>query len=351
MKRVTMGHGAGGPLTEEIIAMARAAFRSPYLGEGLDSALLPASSGRIAFTTDSFVVRPLFFPGGDIGRLAVCGTVNDLAVVGARPRFLSCALVIEEGFPMGDLERVLASMGAAAEEAGAEIVTGDTKTVEKGRGDGIYINTAGIGFVPEDLDLSGALIGEGDALIVSGSLGDHAMTILAQREELGLRSSLGSDCAPLCGLVAELLGSGASVRFLRDLTRGGLAAALNELADLRCVSLEIDEEALPIKDEVRAFSEMLGIDVPSMANEGKLLAVVGAQDAERALAAMRANAYGRDAAIVGRVASPAPADAPPRRSSRDALSLPRTARVRIRTLLGSFRILPRPSGEKLPRIC
>jgi len=323
--------------------MARAAFPSPYLDSGLDSAILPAEGGRIVFTTDSFVVRPLFFPGGDIGRLAVCGTVNDLAVAGARPRFLSCSLILEEGLPLDDLGRVLESMGKAAAEAGVEIVTGDTKAVEKGRGDGLYINTAGLGFAPEGLDLSGSGIEEGDALLVSGTLGDHAMTILSSREELGFRSSLKSDCAPLGGLVGELLGSGARVRFLRDLTRGGLAAALNELADLRGVSLEIEEEALPVKEEVRALSEILGIDLPSMANEGKLLAVVRSEDADLALAAMRAHAYGKDAALVGRVAAP-PAfgkAAPP----------PGSARVRIKTLAGSLRILPRPSGEKLPRIC
>lgn len=348
MKFVTMGHGAGGALTEDIIRMARAAFPSAYLDSGLDSALLPAEGGRIAFTTDSYVVRPLFFPGGDIGRLAVCGTVNDLSVVGARPRYISCALILEEGLPLADLEAVLASMGGAAAEAGVEVVTGDTKVVEKGRGDGIYINTAGLGFVPEGLELSGAGIEEGDAILVSGSLGDHAMTILSLRESLGFESALASDCAPLGGLVGALLGSGAETRFLRDLTRGGLAASLHELAALRGLALEIVEEALPVKPEVLALSDILGIDVPSMANEGKLMAIVGRGGEERALAAMKAHAYGRDAALVGRVVGVPPAGGAPEGSAPSAGS---STRVRMRTLSGALRIVGRPSGEKLPRIC
>jgi hydrogenase expression/formation protein HypE len=346
VKYVTMAHGAGGRLTEEVIAMARAAFPSPYLDSGLDSAVLPAAGERIAFTTDSFVVRPLFFPGGDIGRLAVCGTVNDLAVVGARPRFLSCALILEEGLALEELGRALGSMGEAAREAGVEIVTGDTKVVERGKGDGIYVTTAGIGLVPVDIDLSGGRAEEGDALIVSGTLGDHAMTILGMREALGFESSLKSDCAPLGGLVAALLESGAQVRFLRDLTRGGLAAALNELSELRGLSLEIDEESLPARKEVRALSEILGIDLPSMANEGKLVAVVRGADAGKALAVMRAHRYGREAAIVGSVV-----EAPTAARGAELARGSGAARVRIRTVAGSLRILPRPSGDKLPRIC
>jgi hydrogenase expression/formation protein HypE len=343
VKLVTMGHGAGGRLTEEIIDLARAAFPSAYLDSGLDSAILPAEAGRLAFTTDSYVVRPIFFPGGDIGRIAVCGTVNDLAVVGARPRYLSCALILEEGLPMSDLERVLISMGQAAREAGVEIVTGDTKVVEKGHGDGIYINTAGMGFVPAGVELSGAAIKTGDAIIVSGSLGDHAMTILSLRESLGFESALASDCAPLNGLVAALLGSGAQIRFLRDLTRGGLAASLHELASLTGSSLEIEEDALPVKPEVKALSEILGIDALSMANEGKLMAIVGRGGEEIALSAMRSQAYGREAAIVGRVVGVA--------LPRSGASGAGSARVRIRTLSGALRLLGRPSGEKLPRIC
>jgi hydrogenase expression/formation protein HypE len=335
MKIVTMGHGAGGELTEEIIDMARAAFSSARLDTKLDSAILPAGEGRIAFTTDSFVVRPLFFPGGDIGRIAVCGTVNDLSVVGARPRYISCGLILEEGLPLESLERILASMGRAAAEAGVEIVTGDTKVVEKGHGDGIYVNTAGLGFVPAGLDLSSAGMEAGDAILVSGSLGDHAMTILSLRESLGFESGLTSDCAPLNGLVEAILASGARVRFLRDLTRGGLAASLHELADLSGSSLEIVEDALPVKPEVRALSEILGIDALSMANEGKLVAIVGAGDEDKALCAMRAHVLGRDAGLVGRVVGPGAG----------------AAKVRIKTISGSLRLVNRPSGEKLPRIC
>ena len=253
-----MGHGAGGGLTQEIIELARAAFASPHL-DGLDSAVLPPASGRIAFTTDSYVIRPIFFPGGDIGRIAVCGTVNDLSVVGAVPRYLSCGLILEEGLPLESLERVLASMAQAAREAEVQIVTGDTKVVEKGHGDGIYINTAGIGFIPEGLDLSGRDIMEGDLILVSGFLGDHAMTIMNLRESLGFDSALLSDCAPLGGLAATLIACG-GIKFMRDLTRGGLAAALHELADLRGLAVELEEESLPVRDGVRVLSEILGID-------------------------------------------------------------------------------------------
>jgi hydrogenase expression/formation protein HypE len=337
VKRVTMGHGSGGALTEDIIRMARACYPSAYLDSRLDSAVLPTHEGRIAFTTDSYVIRPLFFPGGDIGRIAVCGTVNDLSVVGAEPRFISCGLILEEGLPLDELERALKSMGAAAAEAGVEIVTGDTKVVEKGPGDGIYINTAGIGFVPAGLELNGSGIEAGDAILVSGSLGDHAMTIISRREGLGFESALVSDCAPLNGLVRDLLGSGASLRFIRDLTRGGFAASLHELAELSGLGLEIAERSLPVKSEVLALSEILGIDPLSMANEGKLMAIAGRSGEEKALAAMRSHAYGREAAIVGRVLG-VEAD-------------PLAARVRMRTLSGGLRIVPRPSGEKLPRIC
>ncbi len=332
-----MGHGSGGRLTEEIIGMAREAFPSAYLASGLDSALLPSRAGSLAFTTDSFVVRPLFFPGGDIGRLAVCGTVNDLCVVGAEPRFLSCSLILEEGLPLEELRRILASMGEAALEAGVEIVTGDTKVVEKGHGDGLYINTAGIGFVPAGSEIDGSGIEVGDALIVSGSLGDHAMTIMSLREGLGFESGLKSDCAPLYGLVRALKDSGARPRFIRDLSRGGLAESLHELALLAGLSLEIVEESLVVKPEVLALSEILGIDPLSMANEGKLLAVVRRGDEDRALAAMRGHPYGRDAALVGRVVGATPEAG--------------SARVRMRTATGGIRVLGRPSGEKLPRIC
>jgi hydrogenase expression/formation protein HypE len=337
MKFVTMGHGSGGALTEDIIRLARASYPSAYLDSKLDSAMLPPHEGRIAFTTDSYVVRPRFFPGGDIGRLAVCGTVNDLSVVGAEPRFISCGLILEEGLPMEELERALRSLGTAAAEAGVEVVTGDTKVVEKGHGDGIYISTAGIGFVPAGLELDGSGIEAGDAILVSGSLGDHAMTIMSRREGLGFESALKSDCAPLNGLVRALLGSGTKARFIRDLTRGGLAASLHELAALSGLGLEIVEESLVVKSEVLALSEILGIDPLSMANEGKLMAIVGQGGEEKALAAMRSHAYGRDAAIVGRVLG--------------ADGGPLSARVRMRTLFGGLRIVGRPSGEKLPRIC
>ena len=335
MKNVVMGHGSGGGLTQEIIELARAAFASPHL-DGLDSAVLPPEPGRIAFTTDSYVIRPIFFPGGDIGRIAVCGTVNDLCVVGAVPRYVSCGLILEEGLPLESLERVLASMARAAREAGVQVVTGDTKVVEKGHGDGLYINTAGIGFVPEGVDLAGRDIEEGDLILVSGFLGDHAMTILNRRESLGFDSALASDCAPLSGLAAALVASG-GVRFMRDLTRGGLAAALHELADLRGLAVELDEESLPVRDGVRALSEILGIDPLAMANEGKLMAVVRETDARRALAAMRSHPLGGDSAIVGRVTA-----RPAGRASGSVV---------LGTVTGGKRLVPRPSGDRLPRIC
>jgi hydrogenase expression/formation protein HypE len=332
MKSVVMGHGAGGGLTQEIIELARGAFASSYL-DGLDSAILPPSPGRIAFTTDSYVIRPIFFPGGDIGRIAVCGTVNDLCVVGATARYISCGLILEEGLPLSSLERVLESMAEAAREAGVQVVTGDTKVVEKGHGDGIFINTAGIGFIPEGLELSGRAIGEGDLVLVSGSLGDHAMTILNLRESLGFEYSLKSDCAPLGGLTAALVASAPGIRFMRDLTRGGLAAALHELAELRGISILLEEERIPIGDEVRALSEILGIDALGMANEGKLVAIVDESASERALAAMLSHPLGRGAAIVGRVVARG------------------GAMVAMRTLTGGSRLVAKPHGERLPRIC
>jgi hydrogenase expression/formation protein HypE len=343
MKSVVMGHGSGGRLTQEIIDLAKSCFASSYL-DGLDSAILPPSPGRLAFTTDSYVIRPIFFPGGDIGRIAVCGTVNDLCVVGALPRFISCGLILEEGLAFDSLERVLSSMAGAASEAGVEIVTGDTKVVEKGHGDGIYINTAGIGFIPEGIDLAGRGIGEGDLLLVSGTLGDHAMTILNLRESLGFDYSLTSDCAPLGDLAAALLALGPGLRFMRDLTRGGLAAALHEVADLRGLSIEVEEESLPLRDEVRALSEILGIEVLGMANEGKLLAIVEASAAPLALQALHSHPLGREAAIVGRVTARLPDHCTGGAGGAEGS-------VALRTPTGGLRRIPRPSGEKLPRIC
>jgi hydrogenase expression/formation protein HypE len=354
IEAVAMGHGAGGTQMEELIARIQGilgnqglrGLRSkpgePEPGEGLDSALLPPIAGGLAFTTDSFVVRPIFFPGGDIGKLAVCGTVNDLAVVGAQPLYLSSSLILEEGFPLESLDRVIASMAAAAAEAGVRIVTGDTKVVEKGHGDGVYVTTAGVGALRPGLDLSGAALAEGDSLLVTGTIGDHAMTILGLRESLGFESGLASDCAPLNGLVAGLIGSGAAPLFMRDATRGGLAAALCELASLRRLSLEIEEESIPIRPEVRALGELLGIDPLSMANEGKLLVAVRASQADRALAALRAHPYGREAREIGRVLT---AGAVASGAAGGAIG------VRMKTASGGTRRVTRAYAEKLPRIC
>lgn len=333
MSDISMGHGSGGTLMEELIARIRVAFSSTYLDRGLDSAILPRPEGELAFTTDSFVVRPLFFPGGDIGKLAVCGTVNDLSVVGATPLYLSSSLILEEGLSLETLDRAIASMAAAAREAGVEIVTGDTKVVEKGHGDGIYITTAGVGSLRPGVDLSGSRVERGDVLIVSGFLGDHAMTILGLRESLGFASALQSDCAPLNGMIGGLLDSGACPLFMRDITRGGLAAVLCELAALRGSRLEIEEELLPVSDEVKALGELLGIDPLTMANEGKVLAVVREDKAEVALEALRAHPYGAGARAIGTIVG----------VDREGVSM--------LTSSGGVRRVTRPYAEKLPRIC
>ncbi|MCL5292824.1 MAG: hydrogenase expression/formation protein HypE [Actinobacteria bacterium] len=308
-------------------------FANPVLAKEDDSAVLEVVGGRLAFTTDTYVVKPLFFPGGDIGRLAVCGTVNDLATSGATPKYLSCGFVIEEGLSLEVLERVLDSMVEAAAEAWVTIVTGDTKVVEKGGADGLFINTAGIGAVPEGVVLSGANLKVGDKIILSGTLGDHGIAVISKREGFEFSSPAMSDAAPLNGLVADLLSAAKSVRALRDPTRGGLASTLNEFATASKVGIEIDEAAVPIKPEVMAACEMLGYDPFHVANEGKLIAVVGAEEAPVALETMRRHLYGQDAAIIGKVTAGPP------------------GRVILKTPIGSTRILDMLVGEQLPRIC
>ncbi len=334
---VQLGHGSGGTMMRRLIdEVFLEAFDAPELHAGDDAGIAPLpSTGRIALSTDTFVVTPHTFPGGDIGRLAVCGTVNDVATSGARVRYLSCGFVIEEGFPLDDLRRICASMAAAAREAHVAIITGDTKVVERGGADGIYINTAGVGEVPEGVALSGAACRPGDAVLVSGTLGDHGIAVMSVREGLAFSTDIESDAAPLNGLIADVLAAAPHARCFRDPTRGGLASTLNEFAVASGVEIELDEAAIPVRPAVRAACDMLGYDPLQVANEGKMVAVVPANEAEPALAAMRANRYGADAAIIGTVREAAPTG----------------PAVLVRTPWGSSRILDMLVGEQLPRIC
>lgn len=336
---VLLGHGSGGTMMKRIIdEVFFEAYADEELLEGNDAASLPAPAAgeRIAYSTDSFVVTPHFFPGGDIGRLAVCGTVNDVATSGAVPKYLSCGFILEEGFPVADLKRICKSMAEMAKEAGVHIVTGDTKVVNRGHGDGVFINTSGIGFTPEGVNLSGAFCKPGDKILVTGTMGDHGITIMSCREELSFNADIQTDAAPLNHLIAEVIAAAPDTRCFRDPTRGGLASTLNELATQSGVDFIVEEGAVPVKDAVLGACEMLGYDVYQVANEGKMVCVVPAEQAEAALAAMRANKYGADAAIIGEVV-----ETPEERDPR----------VSIRTGFGALRIMDMLVGEQLPRIC
>lgn len=336
---VLLGHGSGGTMMKRIIdEVFFEAYADEELLEGNDAASLPAPAAgeRIAYSTDSFVVTPHFFPGGDIGRLAVCGTVNDVATSGAVPKYLSCGFILEEGFPVADLKRICKSMAEMAKEAGVHIVTGDTKVVNRGHGDGVFINTSGIGFIPEGVSLSGAFCKPGDKVLVTGTMGDHGITIMSCREELSFNADIQTDAAPLNHLIAEVIAAAPDTRCFRDPTRGGLASTLNELAAQSSVDFIVEEGAVPVKDAVLGACEMLGYDVYQVANEGKMVCVVPAEQAEAALAAMRANKYGADAAIIGEVV-----ETPEERDPR----------VSIRTGFGALRIMDMLVGEQLPRIC
>lgn len=348
-RQVVMSHGSGGTLMREMIATFLSAYGSPELARGDDSAvlMLPAMAGAaaaaphqsLAFTTDSFVVTPYFFPGGDIGRLAVSGTVNDLATSGARPWVLSMAFILEEGLPLADLEAICTSIAATAREAEISIVTGDTKVVPHGTGDGIYINTAGIGLFdrhPNNQPLSGRNCQIGDKVLLSGTLGDHGIAIIAARENLHFSTEVVSDVAPLYPLVARVLDVAPSTRCFRDPTRGGLASTINELAEQSSVSIVIDESTVPVLPAVRGACEMLGYDVFQVANEGKMVAVVSADEADAALAAMRSHPLGANAAIIGEVS---------------AAGSPGMPAAWVKTPLGSLRVLDMLVGEQLPRIC
>ena len=336
---VMLGHGSGGTMMKRIIdEVFFEAYASDELLRGDDAAVLPAPAEgeRLAFSTDSFVVTPHFFPGGDIGRLAVCGTVNDVATSGAVPRYLSCGFVLEEGYPIEDLERICASMAACAQEAGVRLVTGDTKVVNRGHGDGVFINTSGIGVLAPGVELCGAQCRPGDMVLVTGTLGDHGITIMSCRESLSFSADLESDAAPLNHLIAEVLAAAPHTRCFRDPTRGGLASTLNELAAQSGTDITVEEDAVPVKPAVLGACEMLGYDPLQVANEGKMVCVVSADEADAALAAMHANRYGTDAAVIGSVSKAQPERGP---------------KVFLRTAFGGTRILDMLVGEQLPRIC
>lgn len=328
---ITLDYGSGGKKTARLIeSMIVPAFGNPALDELGDGAIVPGAE-RLVFSTDSFVVDPVFFPGGDIGKLSVCGTVNDIAVSGGAPKYLSCAFIIEEGFELSALERIIASIRKAAAEAGVSVVTGDTKVVEKGRGDGIYINTAGIGFLKFP-GLSPRAIRPGDKVIISGTAGDHGTAVMLARSGM-MQGGLRSDCAALNGLCETLLASGVKVRVLRDPTRGGAATTLNEFIEGTALGIELDEKLIPVSPGVQAACGMLGLDPLYCANEGKLLAVVAPEDAERAAEIMRGTEAGRNAAVIGEVTEDHP------------------GKLVMNTSFGGRRILQKLTGAQLPRIC
>jgi hydrogenase expression/formation protein HypE len=333
-ERVTMSHGAGGKATQTLIeAVFLDAFRNPSLESLEDAARLELAGVSLAFTTDSYVVSPLFFPGGDIGDLAVNGTVNDLSMAGAAPLYLSAGFILEEGFEVSNLIKITASMQAAAQRAGVHIVTGDTKVVEKGKADGCYINTAGVGVIAHALELGVAHARPDDVIMVSGPIGDHGITIMLARGELDIEADVTSDTAPLNGLVADLLAAAPGVRALRDATRGGVATILNEIAAAAGVGVLVSEDEIPVRAEVRGASELLGIDPMYVACEGRLVAVVSPHSADQALAALRTHPQGREAAIIGRVTAGPP------------------GLVQLKTAFGGTRIVDLLVGDPLPRIC
>jgi hydrogenase expression/formation protein HypE len=330
---ILLAHGSGGKLSHELIEKTFLPFlANPALNKLDDSAIFEAS-GRLAFTTDGYVVNPIFFPGGDIGKLAVCGTVNDLAMNGARPLYLSLSAIIEEGFLLSELERIVQSIKKATEEAEVSIIAGDTKVVNRGQADKLFITTSGVGTIPPGVDISGANARVGDKVVLSGTIGDHGITIMSQREGLKFSTTLHSDCAPLNKLVSQMMQVSSGIHCMRDPTRGGLATTLNELARQSAVGIVVEEAKIPVKEEVRAACELLGLDPIYVANEGKLVAIVDPAHADKILVQMRRNPYGRDAAIIGQVTNAHP------------------GKVVMKTKLGPSRIVDMLTGELLPRIC
>ncbi len=331
---ITMAHGSGGQAGHELMEkILLPAFDNPILREMHDGAKLDLSTNKIAFSTDSYVVKPLFFAGGNIGKLAVCGTVNDLAMTGAMAKYISVGLIIEEGFPLKQLQEIVDTMRKAADEAEVHIVTGDTKVVNKGCADGIFINTAGVGERFANVNISPLNAKAGQNIIVSGYLGDHAATIMALRHGLELPEGIKTDCAPLNHLVADMIKVAPNIAVLRDPTRGGTAAVLNEIASQAQVGILLEEEAIPVREEVRGFCDILGFDPLYLANEGKLLAFVDEKDTDIVLNAMHANPYGKDAKVIGKVIDKARGE------------------VGLKTTVGGIRIVDMPQGEQIPRIC
>ncbi len=333
-QQIVLGHGSGGKLTQRLLEnIVLPAFSNPLLDSSHDGAVFSVQGAKLAFSTDSFVVQPLFFPGGDIGQLAVHGTVNDLAMCGARPLYLSAAFVLEEGLPLEQFQRLVRSMRGAADAAGVSLVTGDTKVVDRGKGDGIFINTAGIGLIEPGINIYPKRAQPGDCIIVNGPIAVHGIAIMSVREGLEFESQITSDTAPLSGLVQTMLGASKDIHVLRDPTRGGLTSAVTEIAEQAAVGIELDEAAIPISEDVKAACEMLGFDPLYVANEGKLLAFVPPAECEYVLAAMRQHPLGKEAAVIGQVVKAHP------------------GMVILNTRIGGTRVVDRLSGEQLPRIC
>ena len=332
---ISLDHGSGGKIAHRLTAeLLLPLFDNPILSDLHDGAVLTLKDNtRVAFSTDTFTVTPLFFPGGDIGELAVNGTVNDVAMCGATPLFISLALIIEEGFPMADLNRILQSIQKAAAEAGVTVVTGDTKVVPKGAADGLFINTSGIGIIPDNVAIGSTVARPGDRIILSGTMADHGMTIMTQREGLSFDSNIQSDSAPLNHMVKKILAASDKVHVLRDPTRGGVGTTLNEIAESSRVGIDLKENQLPVRDAVAGVCELLGFDPLYVANEGKLLAFVAAEDVEAVLAAIRSDPYGREAVVIGEVTADHP------------------CQVVMETRIGGRRIVDMLTGEQLPRIC
>ncbi len=332
--KILLGHGSGGKLTAELIKnIFLPAFENPYLSELSDQAIIDINGVKIAFTTDSYVVNPIFFPGGNIGELAINGTVNDLAVGGAKPLFISAGFIIEEGFPLNDLCTIVESMENACEKAGVILVTGDTKVVEKGKGDKIFINTSGIGIIEHDIEISSRKVKPGDKILINGPIGLHGIAILSKREGIEFEIEIESDTAPLNLLVEDILSVSRKIHWMRDPTRGGISTVLNELAQSTKLGVEIWESEIPIPEPVKVACEMLGLDPLYIANEGKLIAVVDSEDAEKILEAMRNNPLGKEAKIIGEITDEHPGV------------------VLMKTTIGGKRVVDMLAGEQLPRIC
>ncbi|MDY6952980.1 MAG: hydrogenase expression/formation protein HypE [Thermodesulfobacteriota bacterium] len=332
--KILLDHGSGGKATHQLVSdLFLPTFKNAILAELNDGAIVDTEAKRLALSTDTYVVDPLFFPGGSIGDLAINGTVNDIAMCGATPLYLSVGMIIEEGFSMAELQRILEAMKEAANQAQVLIVTGDTKVVPRGVADKVFINTSGIGFMPEGIHISGHNARPGDKVILSGTIADHGITVLTQREGMAFQSQIQSDTAPLNHMVREMMAESGQIHALRDPTRGGVGTSLNEIATQSAVGIRIYEDAIPIREQVSGICELLGFDPLYIANEGKLLAFVGADGADRLLETMKANAYGRDAAIIGEVVSDSP------------------GKVFMKTRIGGTRIVDMLTGEQLPRIC